>query len=172
MNVEATGTVWNKCKVFKSDYHKDANKKDGLCTVCADCKRRNAIAWLRDNPERSKNNALTYYYSHKDDPPFKEKRKANEKRWREENPDKKSAKEAKRRAKKLKATPPWLSDEHYAHIKRTYRLCSVISAATKQKYHVDHIVPLQGKNVCGLHVPWNLVVIPAKLNLEKGNRHD
>ena len=174
MSVEPvkTGKVCNKCQLFKLEYHKDSNKKDGLCTICADCKVYNTKSWAKANPDRVRDKGLTYYYSNKDDPTFTGKRKVIEKRWRESNPDKRSANEAKRRASKLNATPPWLTDEQCAHMQRTYRLCAVISAATGQKYHVDHIVPLQGKNVCGLHVPWNLRVIPAKLNLEKGNKHD
>lgn len=173
MSIEPfSGKVCNKCLLFKTEYHKDSNKKDGLCTVCADCKRLNTKHWHSNNPERGRNNSLLWYQSNKSNPDVVKKRAETSKKWAKENPHKRTANEAKRRSQKLKATPPWLSGTQLAHIQRTYKLCNVISEATGQKYHVDHIVPLQGKDVCGLHVPWNLRVIPAKLNLEKSNKHD
>ena len=76
---------------------------------------------------------------------------------------------ANRRASKLSATPAWLTGPQIAHIKRTYKLSHLMEDITGTKYHVDHIVPLKGKKVCGLHVPWNLQVIPAEDNLKKSN---
>lgn len=77
---------------------------------------------------------------------------------------------ADRRCRKLNATPDWLTDDHYSRIKEIYlhaRDCKII---TGEEYHVDHIVPLKGRNVCGLHVPWNLQVLPADVNISKGNK--
>lgn len=69
-----------------------------------------------------------------------------------------------------KATPKWLSGSQKAHIRRTYKLRDVIAEATGVEYHVDHIVPINGEGVCGLHVPWNLSVITAEANFKKGNK--
>lgn len=65
------------------------------------------------------------------------------------------------------ATPYW-SD--LIAIGVIYQRCQQVSAATGIQYHVDHIIPIRGANVSGLHVPWNLQIIPATENLAKGNR--
>ena len=90
--------------------------------------------------------------------------------YHKNNPAKLNAINAKRRAAKLQATPRWLTSEEFKQIEDFYKESQALKLATGEKYHVDHIVPLQGENVCGLHVPWNLQVIPAKENLSKSNK--
>ena len=65
----------------------------------------------------------------------------------------------------INATPKWLIKEHKEEMKKIYMSCP-------KGYHVDHIIPLRGKNVCGLHIPKNLRVVPAYVNHSKGNRFD
>lgn len=96
--------------------------------------------------------------------------RAEKSKWVKNNPDKNAASRAKGRAAKLKATPSWLTTEHLKEIERFYRVAKILKQISKQEFHVDHIVPLQGENVCGLHVPWNLQILKATVNCGKRNK--
>lgn len=72
-----------------------------------------------------------------------------------------------RRALKLKATPKWADKEE---IKKIYEMADFMTRYTGIAHHVDHVYPLKGKTVTGLHTHTNLRVIPAKLNRQKSNK--
>ena len=162
------------CKVNKdvSLFGNNKSKPDGLGSECKECKRNFDVKYKQklEVKERNRANALEWYKNNTEY--AKEKMKAVSKRWKEENRDKYNAKAAKYRASKLQATPSWLTEEDFKKIETEYSLAVWTSLVMASSYHVDHIVPLQGKTVCGLHVPWNLRVIPATVNISKGNRID
>ncbi len=76
---------------------------------------------------------------------------------------------ASRRAAKSNATPAWLSADQKAQIALVYKEAEILSSRGFL-HHVDHIVPLKGEAVSGLHVPWNLRAIPASVNQRKHNK--
>lgn len=79
-------------------------------------------------------------------------------------------KDAKRRAVKLNAIPSWYNKDMDLEIKNIYAEKDKLNKESGIIYHVDHIIPLCGKNVCRLHIPDNLQVITAEQNLQKGNK--
>ena len=91
------------------------------------------------------------------------------KRWRDSHPEKEIAKMNKRRASRISRTPSWLTEDDFWMMKEAYSLSKLREKLTGIKWNVDHIIPLQGKLVSGLHVPSNLQVIPFIDNMRKGN---
>lgn len=161
-----------KCNSFKlpSEFNKNKSKPDGLATPCRECNRLASLQYTRKNSEANRKKSALWYAKTKHDEKKIQQRRQSNKKWREENKPKRAALENKRRALKLKATPPWLTKEQLSQIEAIYWLARLQYELTDEKYHVDHIVPLKGKTVCGLHVPWNLQVLPAKENISKGNK--
>lgn len=96
----------------------------------------------------------------------KEKVKAHAKAARQRNPHREVAKVQRRNAAKLRAIPPWADMKA---IERHYENARYLTEVTGFLHHVDHIIPLRGKTVCGLHVETNLRAIPHYLNTRKGN---
>ena len=86
------------------------------------------------------------------------------------NPDMYKEMVSLRRRRFRLATPKWLSAEQKMEIRLKYRLAIEMSRATGVRHAVDHVIPLNGDEVCGLHVPWNLEVITQEENLKKYNK--
>ena len=170
-----------RCKTTKplSEFYSSNTHRDGYmshCKTCesARCKARNALnketrlavakKW-RDNNKETYNASLA---SWRERNPGKYERSI--KNWVARNRGKVNAKWMKRNAGKKQRTPNWLSENMLDAIKVEYELAAWCSDVMGVKYHVDHVVPLQGKTVCGLHVPWNLQVIQGTENQAKSNK--
>ena len=105
--------------------------------------------------------------------------------WRDGNRDKLKARDERRyqenraafyannwlrRRIMVAAAPPWLTKEHWEAIADMYVNAKHMTAMTGVEHVVHHIWPLRGKNSCGLHVPWNLQVVPGRWNKQQGNK--
>ena len=169
------------CKKCKQEecfemFNKHKNTTDGLQPWCKNCTREYLNEYTKDNKQ-----VLSAEAKLKKQEYNKSWRKANKDKkylydkeylinWRSDNPEKSAIHSSKRRAAKLNATPQWLTEQELSEIDRFYVLRKILEEQLGIAHHVDHIVPLQGENVCGLHVPWNLQVIPASENISKSNK--
>lgn len=171
----------SKCGVEKpqTEFHKDLkNKKHGLKSSCKTCviafylnnaesrlhKQAMARQWNREN--RDKVYARNKLWKQNNPDKIADK----DKRWKQNNSDKVNALSAKRRAIKLQATPPWLTKEDFNSIQQFYTIANQLTELNNRVHHVDHIIPLLNKDVCGLHVPWNLQVLTGSENMAKSNK--
>jgi hypothetical protein len=91
--------------------------------------------------------------------------------WAQRNKDKVNAKWMQREAAKKCRTPTWLTEDDKWVIEQAYDIASIRTKHFGIPFHVDHIIPLQGRKVSGFHVPNNLRVITADQNKRKANKY-
>lgn len=152
--------------------------KDGLEPWCKECRS----VERKKNYAKNREKQLAYGKKYNADPKTKEQRKEYREKnkehlkeyaagWRKTNRAKKNAEYMHYYLSKLKRTPKWLSENQLIQIKKTYAIAAWMTKEFGEAYHVDHIIPIRGQTVSGLHVPWNLQVILGSKNLSKGNKH-
>lgn len=127
-------------------FYSDKRNKDGKRAQCKNCTSQKYSAWQKNNRKAAS---------------------ARQKRYRQTTKGKisKSKNNALRR---LKTSATGLSKQFNREIYLAYKKCTELRKLGFDM-HVDHVIPINGKTVSGLHVPWNLQVIPAKQNLTKKN---
>jgi 5-methylcytosine-specific restriction endonuclease McrA len=183
------------CELTKptTQFGKNSIKQDGLCAACKDCRNkrkkrhydnnresevRKAAEWNKRNPDRVRENKRRSYHANADMVRENARKKyaanrdkiaAQNAEWRKANPAKCREIKARRRAAKLQRTPTWLNAAQRIQIAEIYKSAAALSATLGISLHVDHIVPLQGELVSGLHVPWNLQILVGEDNNRKYN---
>jgi hypothetical protein len=146
------------CDVVYEDLTYFYRHSSGYCWTCKECQKKRAAMWAKSNKERRLE--------------IVKKSRAGSDVWKKYSNKWKSVngETAKARASRLNRTPEWLTEADWIAIKGVYAMRERVEKCLGIKHHVDHIIPLRGENVSGLHVPWNLSVITAASNLRKNNK--
>jgi 5-methylcytosine-specific restriction endonuclease McrA len=178
--------ICSKCKIEKqlTNFSKRSGTKDGLRSCCKDCDRLYAkenidkIKSYRMSEKNKEKRRLEYKLNHDSFLEYKRNYKIKNKdkirlvdiNWRSLNQEKVNANRMKYIATQLQATPPWLTKEQLKQMQEVYKKALELYKLDGVKRHVDHIIPLKGKTVSGLHVPWNLQILTATENMQKSNK--
>ena len=112
--------------------------------------REDAKAWEKANPEKVKAKKLRYIKKH---------------------PDAYTARSVASVAQRAKRVPQWLTSDDRWIMREAYKLAKLRTKLFGFVWEVDHIIPLRGSIVSGLHVPTNLQVIPKQENRNKRNHY-
>ena len=185
--------ICNKCKrtLDKSKFNKCSAKKDGLHTQCRECVNKYRKEYRKKNIDKIRKRCREYNRKNWDKIYEKTKSRETYKQYQREyyqknkehlkyksiqnqkiNKAEANARKKKYKETKRKSCPKWLSKNQHNEIKEFYIEAKKLEQIDGIKRHVDHIIPLQGKNVSGLHVPWNLQILTQTENLEKSNKYE
>jgi len=178
-----------KCKQDKpaADFYANKRMKDGLNTFCIECHKADNVARKavkRATPAfhaaeiaykkeyRSRTETVRAAYMSQWRSLRKEHVLTYSKSYRDTHKARYNFLCQKRKIALLQRTPAWLTTDDLWIIEEAYTLAQLRTDVLKVKFHVDHIIPLRGKKVSGLHVPTNLRVIPARENQQKTNKFE
>lgn len=167
----------SKCKKTKDfkDFYKDRTKKYGYSYICKKCSNKKQNEYCKKPHVKEKRNKLMRDKRNQDDNYRKKINKQNNVYQRKtmDNP----INRAKRTAssilcilRKTGQAPNWLSKKHIKDIEKLYVIAKLKSIKENISYEVDHIIPIKGKDIMGLHVLWNLRIITKEENKKKFNK--
>ena len=175
-----------------TEFNREKRSKDGHNAACKICIREYYVKYYSENKDKweeyasrpeviqvkKKRNRKRYeekkeeiltknaeYYENN-----KKQIYENKKLWVIKNRDKVKVMRSVRRHRTRQATPKWLSPEQKKQIFDIYMTTSKMRSESGEKYEVDHIIPILGETVCGLHVPWNLQPLTQTENRQKSNK--
>ena len=185
-----------KCLVSKepTEFYKHKTGAQGLSASCKHCKKNASASWYSNNKKRkaytvskwqiankehiSTLNKLSYRRNLAENrakrATYHKEHKQQEKLWRQQylknNPHLARVWVSKRRTAKMQRFPKWLTALDLDKITEFYVYAELLTQATGIAHEVDHIIPLQGKNISGLHIPTNLQILTRYENRSKGNK--
>jgi len=178
--IKKNGTFWERWlspKSFETNIQSTLKSRQKRSKIIAE----KSLLWYHKNKDRILEKKKQYYIENKES--------INKKQllYKSKNPDKIkelsrrtqiafaakiNAKNRARKAAKKCRTPAWSTEIDFERMENEYRLAGLLTKITGTSWEVDHIIPLQGKLVSGLHVPSNLRAIPAFANRSKHNRYE
>lgn len=169
----------NRCGIEKStlDFYKRNNRKSGIQSYCKECQNKRFKIYSKNH------NRKEYHKRYREDNKDllkikhkeyiinnKEKVSKWNKDWIKNNPDIRAEHYRRKFLKKKNSVPVWFSTKDKLYISWLYSVQRVVKRTSNLKLHIDHIVPLNGKTVCGLHYFNNLRLITEKENMSKYNK--
>lgn len=167
--------VCNTCKEVKNLNCFYFNRsRNTYFAECKECNKSRASKWNKTNKARYDDNCkkhkasnpeLYTQYKRKEYKKNIQRYIEHGKKYRESQHGRgvRQALSRERELRKRFATPKWLTQEQRDQMKLFF-------INRPEGHHVDHIVPISGETVSGLHVPWNLQYLPAAENIAKRNK--